>query len=65
MKQRDSIVGAADPPPKPDLDEINKRLTAGLATCRSVIANYKSLLTNADVIETPGTAASERELPLE
>ena len=39
-----------------DLDEVNTRLTDGLQTCRSVVANYKSLLTAND-----GTAANDDE----
>ena len=31
-----------------DLDEVNTRLTDGLQSCRSVVANYKSLLTSND-----------------
>lgn len=27
-----------------DLDEVSERLTAGLATCRSVVENYTSLI---------------------
>ena len=48
-------------PPKPDLDEINKRLTAGLDTRPIRDRELQITSTNADVIETPGTAASERE----
>lgn len=39
-----------------DLDEVNTRLTDGLQSCRSVVANYKSLLTAND-----GTAANDDE----
>lgn len=39
-------------PSEPDLNAINEELTAGLTTCRSVIANYKSLLTD-DKAESP------------
>lgn len=38
-------------PSEPKVDEINERLSAGLATCRSMIKNYKSLLTTSQGVE--------------
>jgi hypothetical protein len=32
------------PPGTPNIDEINERLNDGLKSCRSVVANYKALL---------------------
>ena len=34
----------------PELNEINGRLAAGLATCRSITANYKSLIAGQDLV---------------
>jgi hypothetical protein len=28
------------------IDDVNERLSAGIETCRSVVANYRSLLAN-------------------
>jgi hypothetical protein len=38
------------------IDHVNERLTAGIETCRSVVANYKSLLTG-----DPATAEPDAE----
>jgi hypothetical protein len=47
----------AEHSPEGDLDELHDRLANGLESCRSVIANYKSLLTS-DQLE----AAAETDL---
>jgi hypothetical protein len=49
------------------IDDLNERLSAGLETCRSVVANYKSLLAgdavaveqDADGRETRGSPVAE------
>ncbi len=46
-------------PSEPELDKINERLTAALATCRSMVTNYKSLLANDE--EPLGGSAAEAE----
>ena len=54
-------------PPDETLDEVNARLSNGLKTCRSVVANYKALLLadqgdgepSSDMV--PGDAASPGE----
>ena len=43
-----------------DLDEVNSKLTDGLQSCRSVVANYKSLLTANDAI----AANDDENLPV-
>lgn len=35
--------------PDDELGDINKRLAAGLKTCRDMVANYKSLIASEDV----------------
>jgi hypothetical protein len=50
------VSGNELPRDEADLDEVNARLTDGLQTCRSVVANYKSLLTTNDA-----TAANDDE----
>jgi hypothetical protein len=44
---------------EPGLSELHERLEAGIETCRSVIANYRSLLT--DVQSAPETAGAESD----
>ncbi len=41
-----------------DLDEVSERLTAGLATCRSVVENYASLIRTG-----PMMTAEEPDVP--
>lgn len=36
------------PPEEADLNEVNSQLDQGLQTCRSVVANYRSLLSGDD-----------------
>jgi hypothetical protein len=39
-------VSVEKPSPEPQLDQISERLTVGIECCRSVVANYKTLLTD-------------------
>ena len=41
---RDLLCQMKQTPPDETLDEVNARLSDGLKTCRSVVANYKALL---------------------
>ena len=43
------------------LDDINETLTAGIETCRSVVANYKSLLAGDQGSAGQGTATETAE----
>ena len=36
------------PPEEADVEEVNSQLTEGLQTCRSVLANYRTLLSGVD-----------------
>jgi hypothetical protein len=41
-------------PPDAPIDEVNARLSDGLKTCRSMVANYKALLlAEQDDVEAP------------
>ena len=42
---------------QPELHEVSDRLAAGLETCRSVVANYKSLLQAEQPLENPQAPA--------
>ena len=42
---------------QPELHEVSDRLAAGLETCRSVVANYKSLLQAEQPVEKPQAPA--------
>lgn len=37
------------PPDEADVEELNSQLSEGLQTCRSVLANYRTLLSGVDV----------------
>jgi hypothetical protein len=44
----------------PDSNEVNERLSVGLKTCRSVVANYKALLSpEQDAAEPSGKVAND------
>ena len=36
------------PPEEADVEEVNSQLSEGLQTCRSVVANYRTLLSGVD-----------------
>ena len=36
------------PPENADVNEVNSQLSEGLETCRSVVANYRTLLSGVD-----------------
>jgi hypothetical protein len=36
------------PPEEADVEEVNAQLSEGLQTCRSVVANYRTLLSGVD-----------------
>jgi hypothetical protein len=38
-------MGGKNPPAEPELSELHDRLQSGIRTCRSVVDNYRSLLT--------------------
>ena len=38
-----------------ELSDLNQRLKGGIETCRSVIANYRSLLTNDEPLDLATT----------
>ena len=44
---------AIEPMPETDVEEVSSKLRGGLETCRSVIDNYRTLLSQADAPETP------------
>ena len=46
-------------PPDSNVGEVNARLSDGLKTCRSMVANYKALLTGEE--GAPGPAAEAEE----
>jgi hypothetical protein len=37
------------PPEEADMSDVNSQLDEGLRTCRSVVANYRTLLSGVDV----------------
>ena len=39
------------PPEEADVEEVHSQLDEGLQTCRSVLANYRTLLSGIDVRE--------------
>jgi hypothetical protein len=45
------------PPDEADVEQVNSELNEGLQTCRSVIANYRTLLSPADL----GTAGNDND----
>ena len=44
---------AIEPMPETDIEDVSSKLRGGLETCRSVIDNYRTLLSQADAPETP------------
>ena len=44
-------------PEESDVGEVNSQLSEGLQTCRSVIANYRTLLSGVDV----GSSSNDNE----
>lgn len=48
------------PPQEADVKQVNSQLSEGLQTCRSVLANYRTLLTEVD-----GRASSNDNEPNE
>ncbi len=47
---------ATEPLPETNIDEVSSKLRGGLETCRSVIDNYRTLLTQADAPEVPANS---------
>ena len=47
---------ATEPLPETNIEEVSSKLRGGLETCRSVIDNYRSLLSQADAVETPANS---------
>jgi len=47
---------ATEPLPETNIEEVSSKLRGGLETCRSVIDNYRSLLSQADAMETPANS---------
>ena len=45
------------PPDEADVEQVNSELNEGLQTCRSVVANYRTLLSPAG----PGTAGNDND----
>ena len=45
------------PPDEADVEQVNSELNEGLQTCRSVVANYRTLLSPADL----GTAGNDND----
>ena len=45
---QEAIVSGDNDPREASYDEVNTRLNEGLETCRSVVANYRMLLTSHD-----------------
>ena len=43
---------AIEPMPETDIEDVSSKLRGGLETCRSVIDNYRTLLSQADAPET-------------
>lgn len=41
-----------------ELGDVNERLAAGLETCRSIVANYKSLIAGEDMRSMDSLVAS-------
>ena len=40
------------PPENSDVNEVNSQLSEGLQTCRSVVANYRTLLCDIDTLDS-------------
>ena len=59
-------MAGEDRPLESDIDEVSARLTDALKTCRSVVANYKALLTNdqAAAEDANGTPSGGDSTPL-
>jgi hypothetical protein len=57
-----SIVPDQTKPSEADVDTLSERLQDGIQSCRSVIANYRSLLTESP-IEAPPTVNGADEAP--
>jgi hypothetical protein len=54
-------------PPNPDIEEVNEQLSDGLKTCRSMVANYKALLTadqKPEPSEEPDPDLLEQVIPI-
>jgi len=45
------------PPDEADVEQVNSELNEGLQTCRSVVANYRTLLSPGDL----GTAGNDND----
>jgi hypothetical protein len=45
------------PPDDADVEQVNSKLNEGLQTCRSVVANYRTLLSPGDL----GTAGNDND----
>ena len=45
------------PPDEADVEQVNSELNEGLQTCRSVVANYRTLLSPVDL----GTAGNDND----
>lgn len=46
-------IVTTEPKPETNIEEVSSQLRGGLETCRSVIDNYRTLLTQAEAPETP------------
>lgn len=57
-------MSGEEEPREADYQEVNLRLNQGLQTCRSVVANYRTLLTSHDADaandDDPGASESAR-----
>ena len=40
------------PPDEADVEQVNSELNEGLQTCRSVVANYRTLLCDIDTLDS-------------
>ena len=53
--------------PDAELDDVNERLAAGLETCRSIVANYKSLIAGeaapSDELSAPAGSSGPDRAP--
>ena len=58
-------MSGEEEPREADYQEVNLKLNQGLQTCRSVVANYRTLLTShdADAANDDDLGASERVEP--
>ena len=55
-----------DLPPRADVDEINLRITDGLRSCRSIVANYRAMITGTnDNLPEERAANDEQEVAAE